>query len=97
MTTLQMFGVIAGIAAAFVAVFGAFVGALLRGFRTWSKIDRTLVVMERTINDHIVTSDRTHSAINEALAADRHATNERLQYLERNVWNRGGATGGRAT
>lgn len=89
--------IIGGICVAFMTVFGGFLAALMRGIRAWSAIDRKLTVIEASVTNHIVISDRTHTAISETLTQDRAATDERLRWLERNLWNSGGGSHARST
>lgn len=86
MTQLQVWGAIAAIAAAFFGIFSGLLAVLFRGIRAWSSIDRKLTTIETTVANHIVTSDATHRAISESLSQDRRATDERLRWLERNLW-----------
>lgn len=89
MNTVQTVAAIGGIVVAFITVFGAFMAVLFRGIRTWASIDRKLTVIEGSVTNHITASDQTHRAISEAMTADRQANNERLTWLERNVYNSG--------
>lgn len=88
---MQAWGVVIGIGASFMVIFSGLLAVLFRGIRAWSSIDRKLTVIEATVSNHIVTSDATHRQISESLGQDRRATDERLRWLERNMW---GTTGG---
>lgn len=54
------------------------------------RIKQSVDAIQQLVQD----KDRVHQAIVEQMKEDRKATNERLQYLEREVWgaNRGGRT-----
>lgn len=93
MGSLQAWGVVAGIAAAFFGIFSGLLAVLFKGIRAWSSIDRKLTIIESTVTNHIVSSDATHRAINESLSGDRRATDERLRWLERNLWTQSGGGG----
>lgn len=85
--TLAGWAAIGGIVLTFATITSMFGALLMRGIKAWSSIDRKLLMMEQSMNYHVETAAKTMQAIQEAVTADRIATNERLRFLEQHVWS----------
>jgi hypothetical protein len=67
-------------------VVGACIGLIIRTTLKWGKIEGRLEAIASNLKDLVVEKDKTHEAMLKAMAEDRRATNERLTWLERNLW-----------
>lgn len=59
---------------------------VIRGTRFEAKLDHSIA----QLNKHITDSDKVHAELAATAREDRRASNERLTWLERNLWRRQG-------
>ena len=60
-----------------------------RGAVKWTRVEDKLDGVIRNVADLVRNEDKIHQTMIDQMKEDRRATNERLTWLERNLWNRG--------
>lgn len=63
--------------------------AALRGLVKWTQVEDKLDGIADKMIELVADKDRVHQEISRQMHEDRKATNERLQWLERNLWAQG--------
>lgn len=86
MTVDQRFGItIAALTLVFL-VLSTIVGLLVKVIIRWTHIEDRMDAVAKDITDLVDDKDKVHREMINQMREDRHATNERLTYLERSVW-----------
>lgn len=61
-------------------------GLLIRITRKWTRVEDRLETLTEDVRELVEQKEDAHKKLYEEMREDRKATNERLTYLERNVW-----------
>jgi hypothetical protein len=85
---------LAAVISAIAAVGLPTIGFMIRMSVKWTQMGDRLTAIAEDMDALVKDKDRTHKEMLEQMREDRHATNERLTWLERNLWNRGGGDTG---
>lgn len=85
---------IAGLALLFTALSAA-LGLLVRIAIKWTRNEEKIATVAESITELVRDKDKTHQDIVNQMREDRNATNERLTWLERNLWRKLGPEGNR--
>jgi hypothetical protein len=64
-------------------------GLLVRITAKWTKHEDRITQVAADLQRQIIDADRVHQEIIRNIREDRRATNERLTWLERHLWQRG--------
>jgi hypothetical protein len=62
---------------------------VVRATVKWTRVEDRLTQIARDVEDLVKDKDRAHRVLLDEIRADRKASNERLTWLERNVWKPG--------
>lgn len=69
-------------------LLAALVGFIVRATMRWTRVELQLVQLGENIKKLVEDKDKTHREITNQMHEDRQANNERLTWLERNLYNR---------
>ena len=62
---------------------------VVRGALKWSRMESSLDNAVKSLQQIVTDKDKVHKELSDQMREDRKATNERLTWLERNVWKGG--------
>lgn len=68
-----------------------FMVLMFRAAMKWTRVEDNLQNVADDLKQLVIDKDKTHQEMLTQMREDRRATDERLRWLERNVWNRNNA------
>lgn len=83
MDSTQVVIAAAAVAGVIITLLGAIAGLLVRISIKWARLEGTVESLRSTIRDVELDSQNALKALYDVIRDDRRATNDRLQYLER--------------
>lgn len=85
---MTQFQILVTIGGGIFTLLAALVGFIVRATMRWTRVELQLVQLGENIKKLVEDKDKTHREITNQMHEDRQANNERLTWLERNLYNR---------
>lgn len=84
---MSLFDVLSVLVAFVGVIFIPVVVMIYKGLTKFTAVDVKLDSLVNSLRDLVIYKDKVHAEMSAQMTEDRRVTNDRLQYLERTIWN----------